>query len=121
MGHDCADGGGRAWGEEKLAGASLQNRQISDYVAGGPLVGLFDAPATVWTPHLGVSAMDSAGVLAGVERWFAASGAFPEEALFHFDPLVGARAQSPLESKCCARIRGTGTSPKNRPSTWCGF
>ena len=86
----------RASGRENLSGGSMATRQISNYVAGGPLVGFFAPPDTVWTPRMGIAAMDSSGVLAGVHRWFAASGMFAEEGRYHFHPLVGG-SQSPLE------------------------
>ena len=41
---------------------------MSNYVAGGPLAAFFEEPATVWTPRMGSAAMDSAGILAGVNR-----------------------------------------------------
>jgi hypothetical protein len=87
----------RAWGKETLAGSSLKNRQMSNYVAGGPLAVFFEEPATVWTPRLGSNAMDSAGILAGVNRAYAEMGMFSEEARLHFNPLLGGKPQSPID------------------------
>jgi hypothetical protein len=85
----------RVWGRETLDGGSIGVRQISNYVAGGPLTGFFEPPSTVWTPRLGIAGADSVGVLAGVHRWFADSGMFSEEMLYHHHPLVGGK-QSPV-------------------------
>jgi len=87
----------RQWGREKLAGMSLDNRQMSNYVAGGPLASFFEEPATVWTPRMGPDAMDSVGILGAVDRAFAELGMFSEETLLHFNPLVGGRAQLPVD------------------------
>ena len=87
----------REWGKETLAGNSLQNRQISKYVAGGPLAEFFEEPATVWTPRMGSNAMDSAGILAAVNRAYAELGIFSEEWLLHFNPLIGGKAQLPVD------------------------
>ncbi len=40
----------KRWGKEKLAGGSLDNRQLNDYVEAGPLTAFFQPPDTVWTP-----------------------------------------------------------------------
>jgi hypothetical protein len=87
----------RQWGKEKLAGASLENRQMSTYVAGGPLASFFEEPATVWTPRMGKDAMDSVGILAAVNRKFSELGMFSEELLLHFSPLVGGTPQLPVD------------------------
>ena len=87
----------RQWGKEKLGGASLENRQMSTYVAGGPLATFFEEPATVWTPRMGKDAMDSVGILGVVNRQFAELGMFSEEWLLHVSPLVGGKAQLPMD------------------------
>src|ERR1017187_8768925 len=87
----------RQWGREKLGGASLENRQMSRYVAGGPLAAFFEEPATVWTPRMGKDAMDSVGILGVVNRQFAELGMFSEEWLLHVSPLVGGKAQLPMD------------------------
>ncbi len=87
----------RQWGREKLAGAALENRQMSTYVAGGPLAAFFEEPATVWTPRLGANAMESAGILAAVNRAFLETGVFSEEWLLHFQPLFAGRPDVPVD------------------------
>ena len=87
----------RSWGKETLAGASLQNRQMSTYVAGGPLAAFFEEPATVWSPRFGAAAMESTGILSAVNRAFAEMGAFSEEWLLHFQPLLGGRPELPVD------------------------
>ncbi len=87
----------RAWGKETLAGASRENRQMSTYVAGGPLAEFFEDPATVWTPRMGADAMDSSGILAAVNRMYAELGMFSEEWLLHFNPLMGGKPQLPVD------------------------
>jgi mono/diheme cytochrome c family protein len=89
----------RQWGKEKLAGASLENREMSSYVAGGPLAAFFEEPATVWTPRMGQDAMDSVGILGAVNRAFSELGMFSEEWLLHFSPLVGGKPQIPMDIK----------------------
>jgi mono/diheme cytochrome c family protein len=87
----------RGWGRETLSATSLQNRQMSTYVAGGPLAAFFEEPATVWTPRLGSDAMDSAGILASLNRAYAELGMFSEEWLLHFNPLLGGKPQIPMD------------------------
>src|ERR1035441_3411769 len=87
----------RQWGKEKLGGASLENRQMSTYVAGGPLATFFEEPATVWTPRMGKDAMDSVGIQGVVNCQFAELGMFSEEWLLHVSPLVGGKAQLPMD------------------------
>jgi hypothetical protein len=87
----------RSWGKETLAGASLANRQMSNYVAGGPLAAFFEEPATVWAPRMGSDGMDSAGILASVNRAYAEMGMFSEESVLHINPLLGGRPQAPLD------------------------
>ena len=89
----------REWGKETLGGASLANRQVSTYVAGGPLAAFFEEPATVWTPRMGVDAMDSVGILGAINRKFPALGMFSEEWLLHFNPLIGGKPQMPVDMK----------------------
>jgi hypothetical protein len=87
----------KRWGRETLDGASLNNRQISTYVAGGPLASFFEEPGTVWTPRLGWNAMDSVGILGGINRMFAGMAMFSEEWLTHFSPLIGGTQQVPVD------------------------
>jgi hypothetical protein len=87
----------RQWGRETLNGAALSNRQISTYVAGGALAAFFEEPATVWTPRLGWNAMDSAGILGGINRMFPDMAMFSEEWMLHFNPLIGGTPQIPVD------------------------
>ena len=87
----------RLWGRETLGGLSLNNRQMSTYVAGGPLAAFFEEPATVWTPRLGHDAMDSVGILGAINRYFPDLGMFSEEWLLHFSPLTGGKPQLPVD------------------------
>jgi hypothetical protein len=96
----------RQWGKETLAGASLGNRQMSTYVAGGPLASFFEEPATVWTPRMGKAAMDSVGILGAVNRAFPEMGMFSEELLLHFNPLVGGKPQLPVDLVAARRNSG---------------
>jgi cytochrome c5 len=89
----------RQWGRETLSGPALGNRQMSSYVAGGPLAAFFEEPATVWTPRLGWAAMDSVGILGGINRKFSDMAMFSEEWLFHFAPLIGGKPQVPVDMK----------------------
>jgi len=89
----------RQFGRETLDGASMNNRQMSTYVAGGPLAAFFEEPATVWTPRLGWNAMDSVGILGGINRMYPAMGMFSEEWLLHFTPLIGGTPQIPVDMK----------------------
>jgi hypothetical protein len=89
----------RQWGKETLGGASMDNRQMSTYVAGGPLAAFFEEPATVWTPRFGTSAMDSVGILGAINRFYPAMGMFSEEWLLHFSPLLGGTADLPVDLK----------------------
>ena len=87
----------RQSGQETLAGGALNQRQLSDYVAGGPMAELFEAPATVWTPHLLRSGADSAGLLPAINRRFLELGQFSEETQLHANPLVGGLPPSPID------------------------
>ncbi|HSB45287.1 MAG TPA: hypothetical protein VLD60_09760, partial [Nitrospira sp.] len=49
----------KRWGQEKLAGGNLDNKQLNDYVASGPLTTFFHAPDTVWTPRVLKDGSDS--------------------------------------------------------------
>jgi hypothetical protein len=89
----------KKWGREMLNGASQNNRQMSTYVAGGPLAAFFEEPATVWTPRMGWNAMDSVGILGGINRMFADMAMFSEEWLLHFKPLIGGTPQIPIDMK----------------------
>ena len=83
--------------QERLAGGSLDNRQLNEYVgAGDPLARLFEAPNTVWAPRVLKDGADSVGALGALNRVFVNIGLFSEEWTLHFKPLVGGQQTSPI-------------------------
>jgi hypothetical protein len=84
------------WGQEKLSGGGLDNRQINDYVKDGPLTQLFEKPDTVFTPRVLKDGADSVGALGALNRVYINIGAFSEEWLLHFNPLVGGKRITPI-------------------------
>jgi hypothetical protein len=84
------------WGKEKLAGGGLDNRQFNDYVTSGPLTIFFQAPDTVWTPHVLKDGSDSVGAMGALNRVYLNIGTFSEEWLLHFNPLVGGKTITPI-------------------------
>jgi hypothetical protein len=87
----------KRWGKETLAGGGLNNRQFNDYVKQGPLTEFFQAPDTVWTPHVLKDGSDSVGALGALNRVYLNIGLFSEEWLQHFNPLVGGKRITPIE------------------------
>ncbi len=87
----------RRWGKEKLAGGELNNAQLNDYVKEGPLTQFFQAPDTVWTPHVLKDASDSVGALGALNRVYLNIGLFSEEWMLHFNALVGGKRITPIE------------------------
>jgi hypothetical protein len=87
----------KRWGQERLAGGGLDNRQLNDYVPSGPLTEFFLAPDTVWTPHVLKDGSDSVGALGALNRVFLNIGLFSEEWLLHFAPLVGGETITPIK------------------------
>jgi hypothetical protein len=85
------------WGQETLAGGGLNNKQLNDYVHEGPLTQFFQAPATVWTPHVLKDGSDSVGVMGALNRVYLNIGLFSEEWLLHFRALVGGTPITPIE------------------------
>jgi hypothetical protein len=85
------------WGQERLAGGALANRQLNDYVREGPLTRFFEPPSTVWTPRVLKDGADSVGALGALNRVYLNIGLFSEEWLLHFNPLVGGRRTTPIE------------------------
>jgi hypothetical protein len=86
------------FGQEELAGGSLNNAQFNDYVPqGSSLTQFFKAPNTVWTPHVLKDGADSVGALGALNRVFVNIGLFSEEWLKHFNPLVGGKKISPFK------------------------
>ncbi len=89
----------KRWGQEKLAGGGLDNKQLNDYVANGPLTKFFQPPDTVWTPHVLKDGSDSVGALGALNRVFLNIGLFSEEWLLHFQPLIGGEPITPIKIK----------------------
>jgi len=90
----------RRFGKETLAGGSLDNKQLNDYVpAESPLAQFFVKPNTVYTPRVLKDASDSVGALGALNRVYLNIGLFSEEWLLHFNPLVGGKKVTPLEIK----------------------
>lgn len=86
------------FGKETLAGGSLNNRQLNDYVpASSPLAQYFTAPATAYSPRVLKDGGDSVGVLGALNRVYLNIGLFSEEWLLHFNPLVGGKPTTPIE------------------------
>lgn len=84
------------WGKETLAGGGKDNRQINDYVKDGPLTKFFESPDTVYTPRVLKDGSDSVGVLGALNRVYINIGAFSEEWLLHFNPLIGGKEITPI-------------------------
>lgn len=87
----------RRWGMEILGDGELNNKQFNDFVEGGPLAQFFKAPATVWTPRVLKDGADSVGALGSLNRVYLNIGAFSEEWLLHFNPLVGGKPNTPIK------------------------
>jgi hypothetical protein len=87
----------RRWGKETLAGGSLNNSQFNDFPQSGLPTDLFQAPSTVWTPHVLKDGSDSVGVLGALNRVYLNIGLFSEEWLLHFNPLVGGKRTTAIE------------------------
>jgi hypothetical protein len=96
------------WGKETLAGGGLNNKQFNEYVDKGVLKDaslktFFQAPSTVWTPHVLKDASDSAGGLAALNRVYLNIGLFSEEWLLHFNPFFGGKPITPIEISVAER------------------
>ena len=85
------------WGKENLAGGELNNKQLNDYVASGPLTAFFQKPSTTFTPHVLKDGADSVGVLGALNRVYLNIGLFSEEWLLHFNAVVGGKPISPIK------------------------
>ncbi len=88
---------GKRWGKETLAGGSLNNAQLNDYVKEGPLTQFFEKPGTVWTPRVLKDGSDSVGALGALNRVYLNIGLFSEEWMLHFNALVGGKPITPIE------------------------
>ncbi|HUA98321.1 MAG TPA: hypothetical protein VMA34_08350 [Terracidiphilus sp.] len=88
------------WGQEKLAGGQLDNKQFNDYVPpGDPLTQFFMPPDTVRTPHVLKDGSDSVGALGALNRVYLNIGLFSEEWLLHFNALIGGKKVTPITIK----------------------
>jgi hypothetical protein len=89
----------RRWGKETLTGGGRNNKQFNDYLKDGPLAALFTAPDTVWTPRVLKDGSDSVGAMGALNRVYLNIGAFSEEWLRHFNPLVGGKPITPIDHR----------------------
>ena len=79
-------------GQEKLAGGELDNKQLNDFLASGPLLDFYSkADSLVRTPHVLKDGSDSVGILGALNRVYLNIGVFSEEWLLHFNPIVGGK------------------------------
>jgi len=86
------------WGQEKLAGGGLNNKQFNDFVpADNPLAQYYHAPDQVSVPHVLKDGADSVGALGALNRVYINIGLFSEEWLQHFNALIGGKKVSPIE------------------------
>ena len=85
------------WGQEKLAGGSLKNKQFQDFPQTAALSQFYKGPDTVWTPRVLKDGSDSVGILGALNRVFINIGLFSEEWLLHFNALVGGKEITPIK------------------------
>jgi hypothetical protein len=85
------------WGQEKLAGGGLKNKQFQDFKQTADFSQYYKAPETVWTPRILKDGADSVGLLGALNRVFINIGLFSEEWLLHFNALVGGKPISPIK------------------------
>ena len=85
------------WGQEKLAGGELKNKQFQEFPQTAALSQFYKAPDTVWTPRVLKDGSDSVGVLGALNRVFINIGLFSEEWLLHFNALVGGKPITPIK------------------------
>jgi cytochrome c5 len=85
------------WGEEKLAGGGVKNKQFQDFKQTAALAQYHKPPDTVWTPRILKDGADSVGVLGALNRVFINIGLFSEEWLLHFNALVGGKRITPIK------------------------
>lgn len=88
------------WGEEKLSGNEVLNKQFNDFSkevpADSPLNAFYKHPDTVFTPRVLKDGADSVGALGAFNRVFVNIGMFSEEWLQHIKPLVGGKPFTPF-------------------------
>lgn len=87
----------KRWGEEKLAGGELDNKQFNDFVHDGPLTQYFAPPNTSYSPRVLKDGADSVGALGALNRVYLNIGLYSEEWTRHFNPIVGGKPISPIE------------------------
>ena len=86
------------WGQEKLAGGDLNNKQFNDFVPpDNPLAQYYQAPDRVEVPHVLKDGADSVGALGALNRVYINIGLFSEEWLEHFNALIGGKKVTPIE------------------------
>ncbi|MDN5836770.1 MAG: hypothetical protein L0H12_05395, partial [Nitrosospira sp.] len=105
------------WGEEKLTGGELDNRQFNDYEKIPPeslLRKFFKSPHTVLTPRVLKDGSDSVGALGAVNRVFVNIGVFSEEWLQHFNPLVGGKPFTPFPIATAAKNSSYWNATENQ-------
>jgi cytochrome c5 len=85
------------WGQEKLAGGNLKNKQFQDFKQTASLAQFYKAPDTVWTPRVLKDGADSVGILGALNRVYINIGLFSEEWLLHFNALVGGKKITPIK------------------------
>jgi cytochrome c5 len=84
------------WGQEKLAGGGLKNKQFQDFKQTAILSQYYTAPDMVRTPRILKDGADSVGVLGALNRVFINIGLFSEEWLLHFKVLLGGQKITPI-------------------------
>ncbi len=89
----------KRYGLEKLGPSNLANKQFNDFVKTGPLTQFFQAPSTVWTPHVLKDGSDSVGALGALNRVYVNIGLFSEDWLTHFKPILGGQRVTPFSIK----------------------
>ena len=87
----------KRWGEERLGGGELDNKQFNDFVHDGPLTELFALPNTSYSPRVLKDGADSVGALGALNRVYLNIGLYSEEWTRHFNPIVGGKPISPIE------------------------
>ncbi len=87
----------RRFGEERLEGGELDNKQFQDYVPDGPLTEFFEEPDLSFSPRVLKDGADSVGALGALNRVYLNIGLFSEEWTRHFNPIVGGRDITPIK------------------------
>lgn len=85
------------WGEEKLAGGGVNNKQFQHYKQTAVLPQYYKEPDKVWTAHVLKDGADSVGILGALNRVYINIGLFSEEWLLHFNALVGGQKVTPIK------------------------